>query len=153
MPRFHIHPVALLTNLWVFVYFFFFVFVSVSVFITTILPMLPSLALHLLSFKFLAHDRFGTYISFLAQYGITAIVITLVGFAARIPFFTDNSFVSYAVLFFLWGNVVIAHAVFFAPFFKNAETGIICGWLFVIVRVRCTALRTYLFRKHMHVMR
>lgn len=88
--------------------------------------------------------RFGTYFSLLAQYGITAVVITIVGFLAKVPFFKDNSFVSYAVLFFLWGHIVVAYAVFFAPFFRSAETAIICGWLFVIVStfISCETCQT-----------
>lgn len=44
----------------------------------------------------------GTYLSLLIIYLISALIITLVGLAANIPFFQENTPVAYLVLFFIW---------------------------------------------------
>jgi ABC-type multidrug transport system ATPase subunit len=76
---------------------------------------------------------FTTYMSLLAQYGITAVLITIVGAAVRVPFFRLNEFPTYAILFFIWGHLVVAHAIFLAPFFGTAESAVVLCWLFVIL--------------------
>lgn len=45
---------------------------------------------------------FGTYLGFYVQYTISVILIIMMGFATRLPFFTLNTPLSYVVLFFLW---------------------------------------------------
>lgn len=44
----------------------------------------------------------GSYLGFYIQYLLTMIVVLIVGFAARVRFFLDNTPVSYLVLFLLW---------------------------------------------------
>lgn len=75
----------------------------------------------------------GTYIYMIIIYSITVIVLVIVGFAFNIPFFRLNSVVSYGILFFLWGHLVVAHAVFLSPFFKSPETAVVLVWLLVVL--------------------
>lgn len=44
----------------------------------------------------------GTYLSLLSLYFISVLLIIITGLITRIPFFTENTPVSYLVLFFLW---------------------------------------------------
>lgn len=76
---------------------------------------------------------FGTYLGLLLQFLITTATTTVFGIALDIPFFTDNFKPAYLVLFFLWGNVLVAFAIFLAPFFRRPETAVIMGWLIVIL--------------------
>jgi hypothetical protein len=75
----------------------------------------------------------AAYLAMLAMFGVLAVALTLVGVAIKSAFFIKNVFVSYAVLFFLWGNVLIAHAVFLSPWFSSPEVAVIFAWLYVIV--------------------
>lgn len=45
---------------------------------------------------------FGTYFSLLSQFLVSTVVLIVVGFAARIPFFTLNAPFAYIVLLFFW---------------------------------------------------
>jgi ABC-2 family transporter protein len=63
---------------------------------------------------------FSTYIALLLQYAVMACLVTAIGIGLSIPFFDLNEFLTYAILFFVWGNVLIALAIFFAPFFSSA---------------------------------
>lgn len=75
----------------------------------------------------------GTYIFMLVVYCITVIILIIVGYAFNIAFFRLNAFLSYGLLFFIWGHVVVAHAVFLSPFFKTPETAIVLVWLLVVL--------------------
>eukprot|EP00871_Galdieria_phlegrea_P003473 jgi/Galph1/4126/GphlegSOOS_G2772.1 len=74
-----------------------------------------------------------TYISFLLLYIIVAGVTTIVGVILRLDFFMKNTPLMYIILFFLWGNNLIAFAFMLAPFLPNADTAVIFGWFYVIV--------------------
>lgn len=75
----------------------------------------------------------GTYLSLLIFYILKAALTIIIGFAVKIPFFTENTPVSYIVLFFIWGNVLIALSFFLAPFFKDPETAQTLAWLYIIL--------------------
>lgn len=72
---------------------------------------------------------FSTYIALYAQYALTGILLIIVGRAIGVPFFTLNTPLSYLPLFFIWGHLVIAHAVLLAPFFSSAESSVVLAWL------------------------
>lgn len=71
----------------------------------------------------------STYLALYAQYLLTALIVIVVGFGAGVPFFTFNTPLSYLPLILLWGHVLVAHAITFAPFFASAETAIVLTWL------------------------
>lgn len=75
----------------------------------------------------------GTYLSLLIFYILKSALTIIIGFAVKIPFFTENTPVSYIVLFFMWGNVLIALSFFLAPFFKDPETAQTLAWLYIIL--------------------
>lgn len=74
-----------------------------------------------------------TYISFLVLYIIVAGVTTIVGVILQLDFFMKNTPLMYLILFFLWGNNLIAFAMMLAPFLPNVDTAVIFGWFYVIV--------------------
>jgi hypothetical protein len=55
------------------------------------------------------------------------VVAALLGFR----FFTENSFIVYFILFFLWGNVLIALALTMNPCFTKSRTATVVGYLYV----------------------
>ncbi|CAN8067883.1 unnamed protein product [Agarophyton chilense] len=75
----------------------------------------------------------GTYLGLMIEFLLSQCLIMIVGAVTGISFYTDNSPLSYIILFFLWGNVLIAYAIFFAPFFGSPETAQTFGWFFVLV--------------------
>ncbi|GJD05687.1 ABC transporter A family member 8 [Galdieria sulphuraria] len=74
-----------------------------------------------------------TYISFLLLYIVVAGVTTIVGVILQLEFFMKNTPLMYLILFFLWGNNLIAFAMMLAPFLPNVDTAVIFGWFYVIV--------------------
>lgn len=76
---------------------------------------------------------FTTYIALYLQYAIVSILLTVVGMAIGVPFFALNEFLTYAILFFVWGHCVVALAIFLAPFFSSAETATVLVWLAIIL--------------------
>jgi len=75
----------------------------------------------------------GTYLSLLIIFLVATAIIILVGGALRLDFFTLNTPISWLVLFFLWGNTMIAFVMFLVPFFQNSETALIFGWFYVVI--------------------
>jgi len=75
----------------------------------------------------------ATYAACYLQYLIAASVLTGVGYGARIDLYVDTSPVAFGTLFFLWGHVMVALALFLAPFFSNPETAMVTGWGIIIV--------------------
>lgn len=73
-----------------------------------------------------------TYISFLLLYIVVAGVTTIVGVILQLDFFVKNTPLMYLILFFLWGNNLIAFAMMLAPFLPNVDTAVIFGWFYVI---------------------
>lgn len=76
---------------------------------------------------------FGTYVGLFIQYAWSILFVIVIGSAVGIQFFVDNTPISYIFLFFLWGNVLIAFALAFVPFFGNPETAQTVGWLFILL--------------------
>jgi len=74
-----------------------------------------------------------TYISFLLLYIVVAGVTTIVGVILQLDFFVKNTPLMYLILFFLWGNNLIAFAMMLAPFLPNVDTAVIFGWFYVII--------------------
>lgn len=75
----------------------------------------------------------ATYLGLLLQYGIFAIVLMVIGLAINSVFYRENAIIAYVSLFFIWGNVLVAFAIFLAPFFQKPEPALIFGWSYVIV--------------------
>lgn len=75
----------------------------------------------------------GTYLSLFFIYLATVIVIILVGVIVKIPFFIKNTPISYLVLFFLWGHILVAMSMFFSPFFADPGTAQILGWAYALI--------------------
>ncbi|KAI0566793.1 ABC transporter [Gracilaria domingensis] len=75
----------------------------------------------------------GTYVGLFIEYILSQALIMIMGAVIGISFYTDNAPLSYIILFFLWGNVLIAHAVLFAPFFGSPETAQTFGWFYVLI--------------------
>lgn len=80
-----------------------------------------------------SHYWVATYLGFYVQYFCAALLLVVVGLAARIAFFTDNSPLAYVPLFFIWGHTMIALAFVLAPWFTSPETALIFGWMAVIL--------------------
>eukprot|EP00184_Porphyridium_aerugineum_P003115 CAMPEP_0184694560 /NCGR_PEP_ID=MMETSP0313-20130426/2460_1 /TAXON_ID=2792 /ORGANISM="Porphyridium aerugineum, Strain SAG 1380-2" /LENGTH=1037 /DNA_ID=CAMNT_0027152857 /DNA_START=117 /DNA_END=3230 /DNA_ORIENTATION=- len=73
------------------------------------------------------------YISLYIIYLIFNILCCAIGAAIQIPFFVDNTPLSWLVLFFLWGNSLIAFCMFLAPWFQDPQTALVFGWFYVIL--------------------
>ncbi|GAB0494154.1 hypothetical protein MMPV_005444 [Pyropia vietnamensis] len=80
-----------------------------------------------------SHYWLATYLGFYVQYFFAAVLLVVVGLAARIAFFKDNSPLAYVPLFFIWGHTMVALALVLAPWFSSPETALIFGWFAVIL--------------------
>jgi len=76
---------------------------------------------------------FVTYIFNYVMYLVATIIV--IGVAAALGFrvFTENVFISYFALFFIWGHVLVALGWVFSVFFTSGTTATVVGYLYVFV--------------------
>ncbi|KAI8925005.1 hypothetical protein BC831DRAFT_284172 [Entophlyctis helioformis] len=75
------------------------------------------------------------YLTFFVLFGVSAMVFFVSGYFAKLSFFTLTDPAVYLVLFFVWGNVQIALAFFFASVFKRSQGTLVVVFLLVLCSV------------------
>eukprot|EP01129_Flabellula_baltica_P012243 TRINITY_DN54_c1_g1_i1.p1 TRINITY_DN54_c1_g1~~TRINITY_DN54_c1_g1_i1.p1 ORF type:complete len:873 (+),score=187.37 TRINITY_DN54_c1_g1_i1:72-2690(+) len=72
-----------------------------------------------------------TYVFNLFLYLIALLLIYVFAYAFDFRFFTVNDFGTHFILFFLWGNVMVALAFFMSVFFTKSLTATVLGYIIV----------------------
>ncbi|KAJ3047994.1 hypothetical protein HK097_010977, partial [Rhizophlyctis rosea] len=75
------------------------------------------------------------YIHFYSLHVISSAVFLIVGFGARLDMFRKTEVGVLLAVFFMWGHVQVALALFFATFFSKARTALVLVFLIVLCGV------------------
>ncbi|KAI8894334.1 hypothetical protein BC833DRAFT_634258, partial [Globomyces pollinis-pini] len=75
------------------------------------------------------------YVVMLILYCISALIFLLTGYFFKLTFFTITSPLVLAVIMFIWGNVQIALAFFFATLFNKSRTALVVVFMIVLCSV------------------
>eukprot|EP00842_Homolaphlyctis_polyrhiza_P003741 jgi/Hompol1/4368/HPOL_007077-RA len=86
------------------------------------------------------------YITFLILYFFSALVFLLTGAFGQLMLFTQTSGSVILLMFFLWGNVIIAMSFFFASLFNRSRLGLIAVFLIVLCGIIVSIALEQLFQ-------
>ncbi|KAI8925025.1 hypothetical protein BC831DRAFT_284716 [Entophlyctis helioformis] len=75
------------------------------------------------------------YVTFFILYAVSTAIFLGAGYVAKLSFFTLTESPVYVLLFFIWGNVQIALAFFFATLFNRSRLALIIVFLAVLCSV------------------
>jgi ABC-type multidrug transport system ATPase subunit len=83
----------------------------------------------------------STYLWNYLMYLCIAVMTIIIGLILGFAFFLDNTFLSYCILFFLWGHTLIAMAWLLSIFITSARTAVVLGYAIILAfGILCTNL-------------